>query len=84
MQIVESIQKTNPEQVVIPMSIYSRQGLDDVRKAILELVESLEQKGHVGITTKKVKAESKNEISEFMRTRSVCDVEPIQYPGSEG
>ncbi|OJF76513.1 MAG: GTPase ObgE [Treponema sp. CETP13] len=79
----ELVQKYK-DMIVIPMSIYNREGLDKVRKTLLDLVTRLENGKDLGsgmITggtfTKPVK-------SDFMATRAaIDDDERTQYPGSE-
>ena len=80
-QVAKSIRIANPSQVVIPMSVYTRHGLDSVRKEILSLVEKMEEAGHVSPSTKQPSGNSSK--SDFLKTRSVCEDEPVQYPGSE-
>lgn len=79
--VAEAIHKNNPDQIVLPLSVYSRKGLDSVRKEIMSLVERMEAAGHKSPTTRTPAAEAK--VSEFLKTRSVCDDQPVQYPGSE-
>ncbi|MBR5866338.1 MAG: GTPase ObgE [Spirochaetaceae bacterium] len=80
--VAEAIHKKDPNQVVIPMSVYTKQGLDSVRKEILDLVIKMEEQGHVSPSSKRV--EPGTGLSDFMKSRSFCDDEPVQYPGSEG
>lgn len=80
--ITESIHAKNPDQVVIPLSIFARTGLDQVRREILALVQRMEASGYKSPTTAKtVVVEEKTGQSDFLKSRSVCDVDPIQYPG---
>ena len=81
--IAEVIQQKEPGQVVIPLSIFARSGLDQVRREILALVQRMEEAGYKGTTTGRAAAEEKDAKSDFMRSRSVCDVEPVQYPGDD-
>lgn len=81
--IEQSIHQKDPEQAVIPLSIFSRTGLDQVRREILALVQRMEAGGYKSTTTGKPVAAEKDAKSEFMKSRSVCDVYPIQYPGSD-
>lgn len=80
----EIVQKYK-DMIVIPMSIYNREGLDKVRKTLLDLVNRVEKENLVsggmrtgGTFTKPVK-------SDFMATRAVIDDDDddVQYPGSE-
>ena len=43
----------------------------------------MEAGGYKSTTTGKAVATEKDAKSEFMKSRSVCDVYPIQYPGSD-
>lgn len=79
-EVAAVLQKQNPNLKVLPLSVYTRQGLDEVRREIITMVERMEAEGHVSPTTKK---QSQGEGSVFLKTRSVCDDRPIQYPGSE-
>ena len=81
--IEQAIHQKDPEQAVIPLSIFSRTGLDQVRREILALVQRMEAGGYKSTTTGKPVAAEKDAKSEFMKSRSVCDVYPIQYPGSD-
>ena len=82
--ITESIHAKNPDQVVIPLSIFARTGLDQVRREILALVQRMEASGYKSPTTAKtVVVEEKSDKSDFLKSRSVCDVDPVQYPGSD-
>ncbi len=84
--VAESIRTKHPGEIVIPMSIYARTGLDRVRREILSLVERMEDAGHVSPSSKNVPrtaAADGGAESEFLKSRSVCGEEPVQYPGSE-
>lgn len=82
--ITGAIHKKDSQQVVIPLSIFARTGLDQVRREILSLVQRMEASGYKSPTTAKAVAPEENTAkSDFMKSRSVCDVAPIQYPGSD-
>lgn len=81
--VEEAVHKLNPEEVVIPLSILERRGLNNVREEILRLVETMEEQGYVGPRGVNKKNGNAQEKSDFLKSRSVCDVEPIQYPGSQ-
>lgn len=73
---------------VIPMSVYSREGLDKVRRAIIELVNELENNSTSNINVQSgnvVVVSSNSNKSSFMASRcsAIEDDEIIQYPGSE-
>ena len=59
------------------MSIFERTGMNDARKAIIALVDAVEQK------SEKQTASDKPQKSAFMAQRSVCDTMEVQYPGQE-
>lgn len=79
--VARQIHKANPNQIVLAMSVYTREGLDSVRKEILALVTKMEEQGHKSPSAKKI--EKKKDLSDFMSSRSFCDDLPVQYPGSE-
>ena len=82
--IAEEIHKKDSQQVVIPLSIFARTGLDQVRREILALVQRMEASGYMSPTTARTIAPEENTArSDFMKSRSVCDVAPIQYPGTD-
>ena len=80
-EVASVLQKSDPTLKVIPLSVFTRQGLDEVRREIISMVERMEAEGHVSPSTKK---QTQDKESTFLKTRSVCDDRPIQYPGSEG
>lgn len=71
MNAAEVAQKLKDE-VVIPMSVEKKTGLDTVRKEIIDLVDRMN--GTAPVTAKK---------SSFMAERASCSDEGTQYPGSE-
>ncbi|NLM01546.1 MAG: GTPase ObgE [Treponema sp.] len=82
------VAKKLPKETVIPMSIYSREGLDKVRRAIIRLVNEMEKKAYMkknNFQDNNVVVVSKTEESTFMASRSnaVELDDMIQYPGSE-
>lgn len=64
-------------ETVLGMSIFARKGMNDVRKAIVALVDNVEEK------EQKDKESTVAQKSEFMAERSVCNDMEIQYPGQE-
>ena len=72
------------DKLVILLSIFARTGLDQVRREILALVQRMEAAGYKSpTTTKTLVMEEKSDKSDFLKSRSVCDVDPVQYPGSD-
>ena len=70
-----------PEIVVIPVSIMAREGMNQVRLAIMELVDKMER-----MNAKKKESENSDPVekkSSFMAERSVDSSMEIQYPGAE-
>lgn len=90
-KIAEEIKKTEPETKVIPVSIYEKIGMNDIRLAILGLINSISGEGTFNsngekisdgsFLTSKKKASSLN--PDFMATRSVDEFMEEQFPGSE-
>jgi GTP-binding protein len=79
-----------PSETVIPMSLMLRNGLDRVRSEIVTLVERLEKQDEL-TSRDEISAFTSDEQNspsafdpEFLSSRSCCDEEPTQYPGSEG
>lgn len=71
------IKKQLKNETVLGMSIFERKGMNDVRKAIIELVDSVEDE------KAKEKTSQKEKKNSFMAERSVCDSMEVQYPGQE-
>ncbi len=71
------IKKQLKDETVLGMSIFERKGMNDVRKAIIALVDAVELKED------KQKTAAKPQKSAFMAERSVCDSMEVQYPGQE-
>lgn len=91
-KIIEEIKKDEKDTVVLPVSVATHKGMDEIRKAILNLVEKLDSEsvkynsdGEVvssgSFLTSKKEGSSINPT--FMLTRSVDDDAEIQFPGSE-
>jgi GTPase len=80
--------KKHPEDIVIPMSIASGEGLDRVKKEMLLLVEAMESQVFSGEensgTANYVNYIKKTHTSDFLSTRAQCSDETEQYPGFEG
>lgn len=87
--IADGIHQKDSAQVVIPLSIFARTGLDQARREILALVRRMEADGYRSPTTAKSQAlreeavQKKAGKSDFLSSRSVCDVSPVQYPGGD-
>ena len=73
----ETIRKSLPDVTVLGMSVYNRQGMDEVRKTIITLADTVKN------TKPAVTSKKKKTVSAFMAERSVCDTDEIQYPGQE-
>lgn len=73
----EKIRKELKGETVLGMSVFARKGMNDVRKAVIVLVDAVEEK------TEQKKAEAPAAKSAFMAGRSVCDSMEVQYPGQE-
>lgn len=83
------VAKELSDETVIPMSVYSREGLEKVRRSIIQLVNDMENPNG----SSKVDYQSGNVVvvssnagkSSFMASRASCieDEDMIQYPGSE-
>ena len=71
------IKKQLKDENVLGMSIFKRSGMNEVRKAIIALVDAVE------LQEDKQKAAAKPQKSAFMAERSVCDTMEVQYPGQE-
>lgn len=91
--VSEKIKKSEPETVVIQVSVMNRIGMDDVRKALLHLVSTMNGNGDGtfnsngekisdgSFLTSKKKASSLN--PEFLATRSIDEDMEVQFPGQE-
>ncbi|MBO7485490.1 MAG: GTPase ObgE [Spirochaetaceae bacterium] len=73
----ETIRKSLPDVTVLGMSVYNRQGMDEVRKTIITLADTVKN------TKPAATSKKKKTVSAFMAERSVCDTDEIQYPGQE-
>ncbi len=80
-EIASKIRKTDSSINVIPVSILCNQGLADARKAIMELVDKLENTQKAGAHNENVAFEKSS--SSFLASRSVDEDAEVQYPGSE-
>ena len=81
-EIVDKLGRSEPDVKVIPVSVMSRQNMNEARLAIVSLVDRMNaekeaEKKVDGIT-------GKNTRSEFLSGRSVDDSMEVQFPGSEG
>ncbi|MDE5899609.1 MAG: GTPase ObgE [Treponemataceae bacterium] len=71
--VVEEIRRTEPDTVVIPVSVQNRIGMEDARRAIVALVNGCGDGSGI----------SAQPCSDFLKTRSVDEDREVQYPGSE-
>ena len=82
----EKIKAQNPNETVLGMSVYSRTGMDEVRRAIIDLVDKVDNASAMGAKANK-RMRNTNVVvqqkpkSDFLASRSDCDVAEIQYPG---
>ena len=81
-EIVEKLGRSEPDVKVIPVSVMSRQNMNEARLAIVSLVDRMNAEKEA---EKKVDENTgKNTRSEFLSGRSVDDSMEVQFPGSEG
>lgn len=81
-KLTEQIKAAEPDTQVIPVSVMMRTNMNDVRLALLHMVEKLEaDEGKKSVLATKAEDGSLN--PDFMATRSVDEDAEIQYPGSE-
>ena len=76
-EVAEEIKSNLKDEIVIPISVQQRYGLDRAKKEIQNLVAD------VFAEKSEEEVSSEPKISEFMRNRADCDDEGTQYPGSE-
>lgn len=78
-EVIEQIHKEEPETAVIPVSVQNNLGMTNAKRAIIELVNRLEdnQKPSASSIASSVSSPS------FMNNDYFDDTEEIQYPGSE-
>lgn len=79
-EIAAKIRETDTSINVIPVSILCNQGLADARKAIMQLVDKLENSQKAGKHNENAGFEKS---SSFLASRSVDEDAEVQYPGSE-
>lgn len=80
-EVAEKIRSTDKEIKVIPVSIVANYGLSDARKAIMQLVDELENGKKAGQTNSN--ADFSGRSSSFLASRSVDEDAEVQYPGME-
>jgi GTP-binding protein len=92
-KIAEEIKKTEPDTIVLPVSVMTHRGMNEIRIALLNLVARLDDCGAVNSKGEKISdgsflsskkaASSLNQT--FLSSRSVNDYDEreIQFPGSE-
>ncbi|MGP1588249.1 MAG: GTPase ObgE [Treponemataceae bacterium] len=87
----EDLLLKNPEEQIFLISIHENKGLKQVQKAIICLVDELQQEnsnrfsglsGEIA-ANKEGNSLRKTKISDFMKDKAVCSDETDQYPGSE-
>ena len=76
LQIVNILKKQRALSIIL-----CNQGLADARKAIMELVDKLENTQKAGAHNENVAFEKSS--SSFLASRSVDEDAEVQYPGSE-
>lgn len=76
-QVAAEVKAIEPDTQVFNVSVILHEGLDDVRRAILQIMRDLEQSGADMSTA------GKSEKSAFLQTRSVDDTMEAQFPGQE-
>lgn len=90
-KIAEEIKKSEPGTKVIPVSVYQRTGMNEVRLAILDLLGKISGEGTYNSNGEKIsdgsfltsKKKSSSLNPTFMATRSVDEFMEEQFPGSE-
>ena len=81
-KVAGEIAKTEPETAVIPVSVAAHIGMNEIRLAVLGLVEKMDGGGgKSGFLTKKSRSDAID--GTFLETRSVDESMEIQEPGSE-
>lgn len=76
-KLIEDIKKKEPDAKVIAISIQNNEGLSNAKRAIVELVEKLENQENPD------EKKSSSSESEFLKTRSIDEDMEEQYPGME-
>ena len=81
-KLKEQILAAEPDTQVLLVSVMMRTNMNDVRLALLHMVEKLEaEEGKAPVLSAKKESEVLN--PDFLATRSVDENAEIQYPGSE-
>ena len=79
-EIKNLIKEKEKDTVVLSVSVLMNRGLGAVKKAVIELVDKLEQSGKATMTLSKKENEGQ---SDFMKERAEIDDDmEVQYPGS--
>ncbi|MBQ3671665.1 MAG: GTPase ObgE [Treponema sp.] len=91
--IGEDIRASEPNTVVLPVSVAAHRGMNEIRLAILDLINALDERERTGANGEKISSGSfltgKKKASSlnpsFLSSRSVneYDEREIQFPGSE-
>ena len=85
-EVQEKIKATEPDTVVIPVSVHTGRGMKDAQHQIMELVSKQEKRDISAGTSSENDAASENQFgSSFMKDRAYIDDDDdnVQYPGSE-
>lgn len=81
-EVIAQIKKEEKDTVVLAISVMANEGLGATRKAVIDLVDRLENNGEGAVTLGKKDLLS---TSTFMSEREEIDEDrEVQYPGSEG
>ena len=80
-EIIKAIHEKDSSVQVLPVSVMTREGLDEARKSIMTLVDTLEGTGKTAGADNANK-ESASLSDDFLKTRSSEETGDIQYPGS--
>ena len=87
-EVQEKIKASEPDTVVIPVSVHTGRGMKDAQHQIMELVSKQEKRDSSagGAANTGETSESQNQFgSAFMKNRAYIDDDDdnVQYPGSE-
>ena len=89
-EVQEKIRASEPDTVVIPVSVHTGRGMKDAQHQIMELVSRQEKRelsaAGAGAGAAGEASENQNQFgSDFMKDRAYIDDDDdnVQYPGSE-
>ena len=88
---LEKIKASEPDTVVIPVSVHTGRGMKDAQHEVMELVSKQEKRdvsaeSGAGVDAGDSASENQNQFgSDFMKDRAYIDDDDdnVQYPGSE-